>query len=211
MPDILTFLGTGIILGLLAGISPGPMLTLVISQTLQYNIKEGFKISLSPLVTDFPIILITVLLLSNAIVFKSIIAAISLVGALFLIYMAYECLVFKNFDFKQGITKPYSLKKGIVANFFNPYPYIFWFTVGTPFLFRAYHSGITCIILFLTGFYSCLVGSKIIVVYIVGSTKASLNSTVYHYIIRTLGMVLMIFSLLFLKEGLKSFGMTFPF
>jgi threonine/homoserine/homoserine lactone efflux protein len=42
------FLGTGTLLGLAAGFAPGPLLVLVISETLKHNIKEGIKVSLAP-------------------------------------------------------------------------------------------------------------------------------------------------------------------
>ncbi len=40
------FLISGIILGLAAGTSPGPLLALVFSETLKYGKKEGIKIAL---------------------------------------------------------------------------------------------------------------------------------------------------------------------
>ena len=50
---------TGIILGLMAGISPGPLLALVISETLKHGKKEGIKIALTPFITDLPAILLS--------------------------------------------------------------------------------------------------------------------------------------------------------
>jgi hypothetical protein len=48
------FLTIGIILGLSAGFAPGPLLTLVISETLQHNINSGVKVALAPIITDLP-------------------------------------------------------------------------------------------------------------------------------------------------------------
>ncbi len=50
------FLLQGIVLGFAAGISPGPMLGLVISQTLRYGWRAGNLVALAPLFTDIPII-----------------------------------------------------------------------------------------------------------------------------------------------------------
>ncbi len=49
---MLDYLITGITFGFVAGISPGPLLALVISETIKHNHKEGIKIALSPLLTD---------------------------------------------------------------------------------------------------------------------------------------------------------------
>ena len=48
-------LTAGILLGLSAGFAPGPLLTLVIAQTLKHNVREGIKVALAPLISDFPI------------------------------------------------------------------------------------------------------------------------------------------------------------
>ncbi len=65
MQTEITILLSGIGLGLSAGISPGPILTLAISYTLQHGLKEGIKIAIVPLITDLPIIAITLGLLSR--------------------------------------------------------------------------------------------------------------------------------------------------
>jgi len=52
-----TALLTGAALGLSAGLSPGPLLALVIVQTLTYSVREGVKVAAAPLVTDLPIVL----------------------------------------------------------------------------------------------------------------------------------------------------------
>jgi len=46
----------GIILGLVAGLSPGPMLALVIAETLKFGKEEGFKVAVSPLITDLVLV-----------------------------------------------------------------------------------------------------------------------------------------------------------
>jgi len=81
------FISAGIILGLSSGLSPGPLLTLVLTQTIKHNRVEGIKVALSPLVTDFPIILITVLILGRLAQFDLFLAIISFIGAIFLAYL----------------------------------------------------------------------------------------------------------------------------
>jgi threonine/homoserine/homoserine lactone efflux protein len=56
---MIEFLSAGTLLGLAAGFAPGPLLVLVISETLRHNIKAGIKVSIAPLITDVPIILIS--------------------------------------------------------------------------------------------------------------------------------------------------------
>lgn len=74
----------GITLGLYAGFSPGPLLVLVISQTLKHGYKEGIKVALAPIITDVPIILVTVLFLSLISRYNSILGVISIIGGVYL-------------------------------------------------------------------------------------------------------------------------------
>ncbi len=48
---MLTALASGVLLGFPAGLSPGPMLALVVAQTLRHGSREGCKIALTPRVT----------------------------------------------------------------------------------------------------------------------------------------------------------------
>ena len=63
MTASLAFLLTGALLGLSGGLAPGPLLTLVANETLRHGARAGIGVALAPLLTDLPIVLITVGLL----------------------------------------------------------------------------------------------------------------------------------------------------
>lgn len=197
------FISAGVLLGLTSGLSPGPLLTLVLTQTIRHNRAEGIKVALSPLITDFPIILITVLILGRLAQFEIFLAIISFIGAIFLAYLGVESLRTRepNFDVKDS--KSGSLKKGIIANLLNPSPYLFWATVGTPLMFKAYKTDLLTSILFMISFYVFLIGSKIVVAFLVDRSKQFINQRIYLVLMRILGIALLIFSLIFLYDGIK--------
>jgi len=197
------FISAGIILGLTSGISPGPLLTLVLNQTIRHNKTEGIKVALSPLITDLPIILITVLILGRLARFDMFLAVISFAGAIFLAYLGIESLRTRELSIRLQTSDSGSLKKGIIANFLNPSPYLFWATMGTPLMLKAYKTDLLTSILFMMSFYVFLIGSKVVVAFLVDRTKQFMNQKFYFILMRTLGIVLIIFSLIFLYEGLK--------
>ena len=84
---MLSFLFSGILLGVVAGLSPGPLLILVVSETLKTGVKEGIRISLAPLITDLPIFFIAVFLLSRFSDKDVVLGGISIIGALVLVYL----------------------------------------------------------------------------------------------------------------------------
>ncbi|NMC50484.1 MAG: lysine transporter LysE, partial [Desulfovibrio sp.] len=64
MSDLPAFLAAGAALGASAGFSPGPLLTLVLAQTLAHGPREGIKVAMAPLLTDIPMLVASLLALS---------------------------------------------------------------------------------------------------------------------------------------------------
>ncbi len=199
----LKYLLAGSVLGLTAGISPGPILTLVITETLKYSRKEGIKVAVSPLITDFPIILITLFILVRLSQFNIVLGIISFFGGIFVAYLGYESVKTKGLDLREPGFKAQSLKKGVIANFLNPHPYLFWSTIGTPYIIKAFEINLLTAVLFLLSFYVLLVGSKVTIAVLVSRTKAFIKQNVYLFIMRFLGIVLFIFSFIFFYDGYK--------
>jgi threonine/homoserine/homoserine lactone efflux protein len=206
MVESLPFLISGILFGLVAGISPGPLLTLVISETIKHNKKEGIFVASAPILTDIPIVLISVFVLAKLSSFKFVLGTISTLGALFIVYLAYESITMKGIELNLPKVKAQSLRKGIITNFLNPHPYLFWMAVGAPTILKGYRVNVLSVLFFILGFYLFLVGSKIMVALIVDKSKSFLKSNTYVYISRTLGFILLIFSVIFIKDGLHYFG-----
>lgn len=200
------FLVAGTLLGLSAGISPGPLLTLVLTQTIKHNKREGIKIALSPLLTDLPIILLTVSVFGQLAQFDLVLAIISVVGGIFVAFLGIESIKSKGMNLDLTDSNAQSLKKGIITNFLSPHPYLFWASVGAPYIFKSYEHSWMAAFMFITSFYVFLIGSKVMVAELVSRTKAFINQKLYISIMRLLGVALLIFALFFFYDGFKHFG-----
>jgi threonine/homoserine/homoserine lactone efflux protein len=203
---MINFLTIGIILGLSAGFAPGPLLTLVISETLQHDIKSGVKVALAPIITDLPIIILTLFILAKLSNFHNILGIISLTGGFFILFMGYESIRTKGVELNLQETKPQSLTKGILANALNPHPYLFWFSVGAPTMTKAMRQNIIAPLAFISSFYALLVGSKILLAILVGKSKSFLGGNVYIYTMRFLGLILCVLAFALFRDGLKLLG-----
>ena len=181
-------------------------MTLVISETLKHDMKEGIKVAAAPLLTDLPIVLITLYVLSRLSNMLPVLGIVSLLGCAFLTYLGYEGISFRGVDIDVEQAKPQSIRKGVIANFLNPSPYMFWLTIGAPLVLKALKISLFSASLFILGFYVCLVGSKVLVAIVVGKSRFFLKSRNYVYTIRFLGVMLLVFAVLFLKDSLELFG-----
>jgi len=205
---MLSFLFSGILFGVVAGLSPGPLLILVVSETLKAGVKEGIKISLTPLVTDLPISLISVFLLSRFSDKDVVLGVISIIGAIVLVYLGYKNIRGKALEISELQMSRDSLWKGIAVNALSPHPYLFWFAVGAPIIVKALQHSVLSAALFTISFYFFLVTSKILVSFLVEKFKLFLQGKSYRNIIRILGILLLGFALLFLRDGLIFFKLV---
>lgn len=207
MAQIYEFLVYGIVLGLAQGLTPGPLITLIFSETLKYGRKEGIKVAISPLITDSVIVLLSLLILSNLAGYSVIIGIISLFGACYLIYLGIENLRIKIDKSEVEPAKKASLRRAIIANFLSPHPYLFWLSIGGPTILEGANISVLVALLFIAGVYVAMIGSKVTVAVVVDRSKTILKSKYYIYAIRALGIVLIVFALIFVRDGLQLIGL----
>ena len=200
---MLHFLTIGTVLGLSAGFAPGPLLTLVIAETLQHDIKAGIKVALSPILTDLPIIILTIFVLSKLSNFHGILGVITMLGGFFVLYLGYESIFTKGVELNLDQEKPKALIKGAITNALSPHPYLFWFSVGAPTMTKAMSLYPSAPAAFIIGFYTFLIGSKIFLAILVGKSKTFLSGTRYIYTMRFLGLTLCLLAMFLFYDGLR--------
>lgn len=153
------YLLQGIGYGLAAASQPGPFQTYLISQTLTRGWRRTLPAALAPLVSDGPIILLCLLVLSQ--VPEWLQRGLRIIGGLFILYLAYGAYKsWQNFDSKiqqveSGIQQ--SVLRAALMNSLNPNPYIFWTLVTGPILLAGWRETPVNGIGFLAGFYVTMI------------------------------------------------------
>jgi threonine/homoserine/homoserine lactone efflux protein len=198
-----TFLTTGVLLGLSAGFAPGPLLALVVSETLQHDMKAGVKVALAPMITDLPIVVFSLFILAKLSQFQNVLGIISITGAGFIFYLGLKNVLIKDVQINAETTPRRSLQKGILANFLSPHPYLFWLTVGGPTTIKAMNLNLFAAAGFILSFYLLLVGSKIFLAVITGRSRTFLHGRTYITIMRLLGLILILLAFYLLRDGLR--------
>ena len=206
-PGPLELLGVGAAFGLAAGLSPGPLLAFVIAQTVRHGTREGLKVAAAPLITDAPIVLLSLLVLSR-VGSDAILGVVALAGGGFVAFLAVEDLRATRLEVSPAIAPARSWRQGATVNALSPHPWVFWITVGAPILLVASVGGVAGPAAFLAGFYVCLVGSKVAVAAAVGASRGALTGRAYPWVMRVLGAVLLVFSVVLVREGLILLGVV---
>lgn len=200
--DSWQYLLTGATLGLVAGISPGPILALVIRESLQNGKKAGMKVATVPLFSDLPIVLLSLFILTRVADYDRVLAIISFLGAGFLLLLSYESLRVQALQGEIKAPKITTFWKGVFANLLSPHPYLFWLLVGSPMVLKAWALSPWAGISYIIGFYLCIVGAKLIVAWISANSRNILGSKGYLWIIRILGVILLFLAIILVRDGL---------
>lgn len=172
---MLAYLLQGLSLGISAAASPGPFQAFLIGRSLNHGWRQALPIVLAPLISDGPIILAMVLLLTN--LPPAFLRGIQIAGGLFVLYLAYKTFrTWQNFQPAQVEPDPNAAQKSlfsaVVVNFLSPGPYIFWSLVTGPVLVRGWRESPGHGAAFLLGFYLAMVGSLAALVILFGAARS---------------------------------------
>lgn len=193
----MTALLAGLALGLANGIAPGPTLALVVSTTLARGWRGGMQVAIAPLITDLPIIIVTLLVAGS--LPPTGLAILGLAGAGVLAWFAWEALR------EARTADPEALRdappggrdwvRGAVANILNPAPWLFWATVGAPLLVATWRTdGAGAVLAFLVGFYVLIVGSKLAVAAGLAASRHRLSARAYRVLLAASAVLLAAFA-----------------
>jgi threonine/homoserine/homoserine lactone efflux protein len=194
---------SGIILGLTIGLSPSPIMTLSISQTIKYNMTEGMKVFLAPLFTDLPIAAVSILIISKLPNQQLFLGIIFIIGSIFIARLGIKGIRSKTFEIDVKTEAPNSIKRGIITNLLNPNAYIFWFTIGSVAIVESWKLNPRASVLYLLGFYTFLIGSRATLSFAVAKTNVFRKPKVYLISMKFLGTVLIAFSMFYAYDGIN--------
>ncbi len=156
---MLSYLIFGITYAFAAAVQPGPLLTYIISQTLKKGWRSTLPAAFAPVISDIPILIIILFLLST--MPDSFIFILRIGGGLFLLYLGFRAFKsWKEFDADQTILNEsgqQTLFNAVFVNLLNPAPYLGWSLILGPIFLEGWKlapiNGIAMII----GFYLTMV------------------------------------------------------
>ena len=192
----------GAAIGFVAGASPGPVLTLVVAETLRGGWLRGAAVAAGPLLADGPIVVLAWLLLAQ--LPSELERAISLAGGGFLLYLAAGTFLNSRrarLVGGEGVPAWGGLLRGLLARVLSPHPYLFWFLVGAPLLLQAGRDHPLAAPAFLVGYYTAIVGSNAALALALHRWVGLLSERLYRGILLFSGAILGVYGLALLRRG----------
>lgn len=200
---MLNYLIFGITYGFIAAVQPGPLQTFLISQVLKKGWRSTLPASFSPIISDIPIFILIMFLLTN--VPQDFVYILRILGGLFLIYLSYQAFIsWKTYNTEMEIEEPDSSKtliSAVTVNLLNPNPYLGWSLIMGPIFLEGWNIkpiyGLSVVI----SFYLTLVLFLSIII-ILFSTARQLGPKVSKLFIGLSALALFLFAIYQLIVGL---------
>ena len=137
---MISYLIFGITYAFAAAVQPGPLQTYIISQTLKRGWRSTLPAAFAPVISDGPILLLVLFLLST--VPDNFIFILRIGGGLFLLYLGMNAYnSWKKYATDKIISNESSqqtLIKAVVVNLLNPAPYLGWSLILGPLFFEGW-------------------------------------------------------------------------
>ena len=207
---ILTLAAAGIALGLFEGIRPGPLLTMVIRETLTGGWYAGARAASAPIFTDGPLIIVSIFLSGWIAEQPSILFVISLLGAGFLVWFGIDCFRIEAPDpdtAQEAVTG--SFRRGVITNLLNPNVYVFWFLIGGPLMASAAAEEPLAPVAYALSFLVTIIIVKMVIALIFDRTRGSMSPRAYKIALGICGLGMSGFSAGFLYQAYELFPEAF--
>lgn len=200
---MINYLTAGLVLGVSAGLQPGPLAALVVRAAARGGFAAGARVAFAPLLTDGPIILVAVLLLRPMRGYGVVLTALAAFAAAYCLWLAWETwrLGVATAVATDAPTAAESLREAVLVNLLNPNPYLFWLTVGGAWLSRG---GAADGAAFVAAFMAGIIGTKLVMAWLAAQTRRARGGRVPPWIARLLAVALVIFAVELLVTAVQA-------
>jgi threonine/homoserine/homoserine lactone efflux protein len=200
------YLFLGMTYAFAAAVQPGPFQSYLISQSLSRGWRHTLPAALAPLLSDGPIILLVLLVLSQVPVWLQ--NVLQLAGGVFLLYLAFGAWkTFRTYTSgtvaQQGGGRQQTLLKGALVNLLNPNPYLAWSLVMGPLLLKGWSETPANAIALLLGFYITLIATLVGII-LLFSAASGLGPRVGRILVGASALALAAFGLFELWSGIRN-------
>lgn len=170
---LFSFLLTAATIGFSAGVTPGPLQAVFLSYAVKGGWKRALPAAFAPLVSDGPVILLVLLVLTN--VPASFLKILQIAGAAFLLYLAWDSYrAFRHYHSVEELAETNgwgTLLKATVMNVLAPGPWLFWSLLNGPNLLKTWAISPWWGAGYLLAFYGAFILTNIILIILFSATR----------------------------------------
>ncbi|MCL4395088.1 MAG: LysE family translocator [Chloroflexi bacterium] len=214
--ELLLLAGSWWLIGFTGAMMPGPVTTLVVTETARRGFIAGPLVTLGHVLLEAAMVVALLFGLGDVIKADAVAGAIGIVGGLFLLWMGYDIIrnawqgrvslsVSRSDEAVKSSPSRNPIVAGVLTSISNPYWLLWWATVGAAYLvtFRAF--GVAGIIAFYVGHTLADWVWNDVVAFAMATGRRAMNDRIYRGILIVCGAFLIATSGYFLVSGVAFF------
>ena len=215
MGELVEIFFGAMIVGFSGALTPGPMLTLVISSTAEKGFWTSFFIVVGHALLELLVVAAFFMGLLRYLENPLIAKIIGIVGGVFLLYLGVDIIISvfrKKFtiDFKSMVKKRTMnarstgiiVLKGILVSLMNPYWYIWWISIGAAFIIKSVKFNVGGVTAFFTGHISADFIWYLFIGFLISTGRRFLNQKIYNGILIACSLFLFYLGIKFIVDAL---------
>jgi len=215
MNELVEIFFGAMVVGFSGALTPGPMLTLVISSTAQKGFWTSFFIVAGHAILELAVVAAFFLGLIRYLQNPLIAKIIGIVGGIFLIYLGIDIMVAvirKKYliDFRSVIKERtmnvrstgITVLKGILVSLMNPYWYIWWISIGAAFIIKSVKFNVGGVAAFFTGHISADFIWYLFIGFLISTGRRFFNQKIYNIILITCSIFLFYLGIRFIVDAI---------
>jgi threonine/homoserine/homoserine lactone efflux protein len=215
MGELVEIFFGAMIVGFSGALTPGPMLTLVISSTAEKGFWTSFFIVVGHALLELLVVAAFFMGLLRYLENPLIAKIIGIVGGVFLLYLGVDIIISvfrKKFtiDFKSMVKKRTMnarstgiiVLKGILVSLMNPYWYIWWISIGAAFIIKSVKFNVGGVTAFFTGHISADFIWYLFIGFLISTGRRFLNQKIYNGILIACSVFLFYLGIRFIVDAL---------
>ena len=215
MGELVEIFFGAMIVGFSGALTPGPMLTLIISSTAEKGFWTSFFIVVGHALLELLVVAAFFLGLLRYLENPLIAKIIGIVGGVFLLYLGVDIIisVFRKrltIDFKSMVKKRTMnarstgiiVLKGILVSLMNPYWYIWWISIGAAFIIKSVKFNVGGVTAFFTGHISADFIWYLFIGFLISTGRRFLNQKIYNGILIACSVFLFYLGIKFIVDAL---------
>lgn len=195
--EVLSAVLPALILGLLAGLAPGPYTTMVVATGLERGFRAALPLAMAPLLTDLAPLLLSTLLLTT--LSPGVVTAMGWVGGVVVVLLGIRLLAAHWRPLKSGRTParagaPATVRfwHVVLATVLSPAPWLFWLGLASPLFLRHWNVDWRLGVLYLVVLFVTNIGSASGLAWAASKGRRVLAPYWRHRLLRALGVALVL-------------------
>ena len=191
----------GLAIGLAAGLSPGPLLVLVVTESLRSGWRAGVLTATAPLLSDV-VVVAGVLLLLQRLPSRTL-PLLGVIGGVYIVWSAVATWREASVELSgEETSMPLraALQRAFVVNILSPHPWVTWATVLGPLTILTWQESQVSGVALVAGFYFTLVGAKAVLAVIAARGRGLLAGRWYQRALRAAAVLLAVAGIALIVE-----------